>query len=181
MRDARPAPSCQDVLLLGEPFGRDEKRDGLADGLRGGVTEHSFGRPIPRGDDTVEILADDGVIRKFDDRARRRIATSSGGCCMPDKHPPTQELGVETGPRSRQSRRLIYGELGPASSNGTTGSPPGSALAVRRSRPLVRSPGIARSYPGTGLHRTFSLGKAPHRLAPRASPGRLLERSPGAV
>ena len=37
-------------------------RNGLADGLTGGVAEHAFGRPIPRRDDAVQILAYDGVI-----------------------------------------------------------------------------------------------------------------------
>ena len=54
--------ACQHHVFFALPIGRDEHANGLADGLSGGVAEHAFGRPIPRRDDAVQILADDGVI-----------------------------------------------------------------------------------------------------------------------
>ena len=33
----------------------------------GGVAEHALGRPIPGRDDAVQVLADDGVVGRFDD------------------------------------------------------------------------------------------------------------------
>src|SRR4030095_2592206 len=73
---AAGADLAKHVLFFGEPFGWHDESDRLADGLRGGVTEHSLGRQIPRGDDPVEILADDSVVREFDNRrevARRSV------------------------------------------------------------------------------------------------------------
>ena len=43
-------------------------RDGPAHGLGRRIAEQPLGASIPRGDDAVEILADDGVFRRLDDR-----------------------------------------------------------------------------------------------------------------
>ena len=45
----------------------NEDADRLADRFLGGVTEDFLGARIPRSDDAVEVLADDGVIGRFDD------------------------------------------------------------------------------------------------------------------
>ena len=39
----------------------------LPDRLRGGVAEHPLRRPVPGRDDAVQILADDGVVGRFND------------------------------------------------------------------------------------------------------------------
>ena len=59
---------------------RNEHANRLPDGFRGGVAEHPFGGGIPRGDDALEILADDRVVARVDDgrqmaaRARQALA-----------------------------------------------------------------------------------------------------------
>jgi|HubBroStandDraft_1064217.scaffolds.fasta_scaffold81669_2 hypothetical protein len=49
------------MSLLADALGRDEHRDGLADGFGGGVAENALGAGIPIGDDAVEGFADDRV------------------------------------------------------------------------------------------------------------------------
>ena len=61
------ADARQDHVFFGLAIGRDDHANRLADGLGGGVAEHAFGRPVPGRDDAVQILADDGVVRRFDD------------------------------------------------------------------------------------------------------------------
>ena len=57
----------EDHVFFGLPIGRNDHADRLADGFGRGVAEHAFGRPIPGRDDAVQILADDRVVRRFDD------------------------------------------------------------------------------------------------------------------
>ena len=46
---------------------RNDDADRLPDRFRGRIAEHALGGGIPRQDDPVQILADDGVIRRIDD------------------------------------------------------------------------------------------------------------------
>jgi hypothetical protein len=55
------------VVFFALPVGRHDHANRLPDGFRGGVPEHAFGCPVPRADDPVEILADNRVVRRFDD------------------------------------------------------------------------------------------------------------------
>ena len=50
----------------------DDQRDRLADRLRRRVAEDPLGGPVPGGDDTVERLADDRVLRGLDQRHQPR-------------------------------------------------------------------------------------------------------------
>ena len=68
------ADACEDQFFFGLPVGRNDHADRLADRLGGGVAEHPLGRPIPRRDDAVQILADDRVVRRFDDRHEPPVA-----------------------------------------------------------------------------------------------------------
>ena len=55
---------------------RNDDANRLADRLRSCVAKHALGGCIPRQDDSVQILADDGVIRRIDDLGempRRKI------------------------------------------------------------------------------------------------------------
>jgi hypothetical protein len=61
---ARPG---EHLPLLVEAILGDDQRDVAADRLGGAVAEHSLGRRVPRRDDAVERLADDGVGRGVDD------------------------------------------------------------------------------------------------------------------
>ena len=64
------ADACEDFVLLVQPILRDDDRDGLSHCFMRGVPEHPLRCPIPRLDDTVEILADDRVVGGVDDRAQ---------------------------------------------------------------------------------------------------------------
>ena len=66
-------------LLAGANLGEDhvffvlqflgnQHANGLPDRLGCGVAEHTLGGRIPRHDDAVEILRDDGIVGRFDDR-----------------------------------------------------------------------------------------------------------------
>ena len=51
---------------------RHQGGDGLADDLGGGVAQDPLGGLIPARDDPVERLADDGIVRRFDDGCQHR-------------------------------------------------------------------------------------------------------------
>ncbi len=68
VRDRLAGPDArQDHVFFGLPIGGNDHADRLADGFGGGVAEHAFGRAVPGGDDAVQILADDGIVGRFDD------------------------------------------------------------------------------------------------------------------
>ena len=50
--------------------GRNNERDVASDGFFGGVAKQSFRSFIPTGNDAVEILADDPVVRGIHDRGQ---------------------------------------------------------------------------------------------------------------
>src|SRR5262245_32614000 len=87
---ASGADLAEHVIFFGEPFGRDDESDRLADSLCGCVTEHSLGRQIPRGDDPVEIFADDRIVREFDNR--RQAARRSVNRTVHDESPDCSAL-----------------------------------------------------------------------------------------
>src|SRR5690349_2428557 len=62
-----PPYAAQDHGLLVSALRRDQERDVSANYLPRRVPEHLLGGPVPRGDDAVEILADDRVCRRLDD------------------------------------------------------------------------------------------------------------------
>ena len=77
---------AEDLGLFGLKLGRDEHEDGLADDLVRLIAEEPGGSGIPTGDDTLEILADDGVVGGVDDGGElqpgfdgRRSSSSWGG------------------------------------------------------------------------------------------------------
>ena len=58
----------EDQPLLGKPLVRNDERDWVADRLGGRVAKEPLGGWIPRRDDAVEVLADNRVSRRFDQR-----------------------------------------------------------------------------------------------------------------
>jgi hypothetical protein len=62
------ADAREDRILLADAIRRDHERDGPAQCLGGRIAEQLFGAAVPRRDDAVEILADDGVFGRLDDR-----------------------------------------------------------------------------------------------------------------
>src|SRR5262249_3281252 len=61
------ADTSEDARLFRLQIIRNDRGDRLADHLFGGIAELAFGARIPTDDDGVEVLADDCVIRRFDD------------------------------------------------------------------------------------------------------------------
>jgi hypothetical protein len=59
--------SAEHQIFLGLPVLRDDHPDRLADRFLGCVAEHPLRRPVPRRDDAVEVLADDGVVGGIND------------------------------------------------------------------------------------------------------------------
>src|SRR5690348_3168622 len=66
-----PPDARQDHALFILPIVRDEDRNGLANYLRGRVAEHTLRTPIPTCDHAIEVLADNGIVARFDDRCQR--------------------------------------------------------------------------------------------------------------
>ena len=60
-----------DVVFLGDAVGGNDERDVAAHRLLGGVAEEPLGGGVPALNDAVERLADDGVVRRFDDRRQQ--------------------------------------------------------------------------------------------------------------
>ena len=76
----------QDLVLLVLQLGRDDLRDRLADHLVGLVAEDPLGAGVPRGDDALQRLADDRVVRRDDDRRQARrvdLRCAALGRCRP--------------------------------------------------------------------------------------------------
>ena len=67
----------QDVVLLGQPVRGDGSPDRCPDHLGGLIPEQPLGRPIPRPDRPVEIVADDSVLARVDDG--RQVGGAASG------------------------------------------------------------------------------------------------------
>src|ERR1700746_3434277 len=57
------------IVLLSSPLRRNNQGNGLTHRFRRCVSEDALGAPIPGGNDTVEGLTNDSVIRRFHDRS----------------------------------------------------------------------------------------------------------------
>src|SRR5947207_960117 len=78
MSHALPASDAVEnrVLFVLMIFWNDQT-NGLAHGLTFRVAEHSLRGGIPRGDDAIEVLGDDGIIGRFHDRREARTVAFS--------------------------------------------------------------------------------------------------------
>jgi len=71
VRDLRaPLDPAKNLGLLFGVVRWDEDGDGLANRLTSGVPEEALGALVPAPDEAVEILTDDRVIRRLDDRGQ---------------------------------------------------------------------------------------------------------------
>jgi hypothetical protein len=98
---------------------RDEHEDGLADRFARLVAEHLGRTGVPAADHTVQSLADDGVVRRFDDRRE-----PFGGAIVPVQEAPVDPYPLESlpflshsfGASSSLLRGVDKANTGPASS-----------------------------------------------------------------
>ena len=65
-RFTAPNPT-QHLVFFALPIRGKDDSDGLSDDFFGGVAEQPFGAAIPRRDRARDVLADDGVVARFDD------------------------------------------------------------------------------------------------------------------
>jgi hypothetical protein len=63
-----PPDASEDVVFLRFTVGWDEDSDRLSDQLRSCVAEQSLRRGVARLDDAVQVLRENGVTGRFDDR-----------------------------------------------------------------------------------------------------------------
>src|SRR5688572_6306375 len=80
MIDAFPGPDLrQHFVLFTLAIRRDDAADRAADHFVRGVAEHSLGRAIPCLDDPIQVLTDDGVVGRLDDRGKPDGSKVTGG------------------------------------------------------------------------------------------------------
>ena len=78
--------------------GRGDDRDRLADDLAGAVAEDALGRFVPARDDAGERLADDRVVRQFDDRGKEvHLAFAALACVNIDAYAAEQGRRLQIG------------------------------------------------------------------------------------
>src|SRR5439155_106027 len=68
-----PAKTSEHVGLFSPAVFRDDQVNVLADGLGRRVSKEPLGASIPGGDNTIQRLAHDGVVRRIDD-GRQQLA-----------------------------------------------------------------------------------------------------------
>src|SRR5690349_18337974 len=79
LRDALAAlQPCDKFILLRVLRGWDEKMNGTADRLLRPIAQPLFRTSVPRGNDTVECLTDDGILRGFDDGGKQGLRRVGG-------------------------------------------------------------------------------------------------------
>jgi GAF domain-containing protein/PAS domain-containing protein len=99
---ASPQPG-EDVRLLVRTVGRDEHGDGPPDRLGGRVAEEPFRPPVPGPDDPVELLADDGVVGRIDDRRQPKCGQVRRLGIMADQDGTPSASALPTGTTPRVS------------------------------------------------------------------------------
>src|SRR5262245_43354210 len=62
--------TIQDAALFTMAVGRNDRGDRLPDDLARRVAEQAFRTGVPAVDDPVESLANDGIVRRLDDRSQ---------------------------------------------------------------------------------------------------------------
>jgi hypothetical protein len=83
------ADSAQELVLFALSVGRNDQTDGLPDSFLCRVAEHAFGGAVPRRDDTVQILSDNRVVGRGDNRGKSlrtaiRGRDGHGFCVLPE-------------------------------------------------------------------------------------------------
>jgi hypothetical protein len=102
MIDAFAAPDAlNDDRFLVLAIGGNDDRDRLSDHFLREIAEQALRRPVPTGDDPVDILADDRIIGGVDDRREETFAflralalMSTSMFTAPMKTPEALKIGV---------------------------------------------------------------------------------------
>src|SRR6185503_6990754 len=71
-----------DVILFGDAIGWDDERNVAADRLVAGVAEQTLGGRIPALNGSIQRLADDRIVGRFDDRREEPGALQSDGLAL---------------------------------------------------------------------------------------------------
>src|SRR4030095_5118239 len=112
MLDALTAnDSREDLLLLILTFGWNEYRDRLPDGLVGAVAKQTLSAFVPRQDDALQRLADDGVLRRFNDRRQvgaREIRALALGYVAKHQHCADRGPGLVPNGRGAVVDRMFF-------------------------------------------------------------------------
>src|SRR5262249_40739695 len=118
------AQASEDLGFLVGALGWNEQRNRLADHLLLGVTENALGSLVPRDHDAVQVLADDRVVRGFDDRRQPLVDFGVLSMALP------QGLALSC----RATRLLELGDhpVDQGACGGRGGDVPGGGAAHRR-------------------------------------------------
>ena len=139
---APPQPR-QDVVFLRLPLGRNQHADRPSDQLVGRIAEHALRRGVARLDDAVEVLRDDGVVGRVDDRGEVRFGRT---CLAP--HTRQLELRGDDASSSRALNGLTRYSSAPACRPSMRASSPARAESRITGSERVRSSArIAASRP----------------------------------
>ena len=163
------ADALKDTRLLVMSVGGNDGRDRLADDLFREVPEQPFRALVPGGDHTIEVLADDRVVRRFNDRDQSPLhAFSARVLAYVDQHVHRADEGaggIVKGRGKRHERNAgavgpLGDRLGPPDRPLLPATPEPWALVVRQRRPvgLVEPP---RAAPLVAVER----GRQPRRAA----------------
>ena len=110
--DALAAPDAfQDAGLFVLPIGRNEESDPLADDLVRRIAEDSLGGLVPAGDDAIDVVGHDRVVRPLDDR--REFGVCRLRLLAPGDVVQTQESHARR--PARQGERVCIERQGPTS------------------------------------------------------------------
>ena len=90
-----------DRRLLVQPVPGDQLEHRLADDLLGGIAEEALRPFVPAGDDAVEVLADDGVVRRADNGGEKYV--------RPGLAPGIGDVAGDLGPADDQTLGIPEG------------------------------------------------------------------------
>jgi hypothetical protein len=84
--------ALEDRPLLVVQLGGKDLQQRLADGLARGVAEQPLGSGVPAFDDAAQVLADDGVVARFDDGRHAGAIVVQGAVLAPHGAQPVLKL-----------------------------------------------------------------------------------------
>src|ERR1051325_6080269 len=129
--DPAGADARDDVVFFVLAVVGNDRADRAAVHFRRGIAEHPLRRGVPRRDDAVEILADDGVVRGLNNRGQQRLVRSRRYGHYERNFTRSDAVELMSAPAlpSRSARRLRNNGSPSPRSPGSSGAPPTAARA----------------------------------------------------